>query len=124
MEETHIITALSALAHASRLRIFRALVVQGPSGLTPGQLCEQFDIPAATMSFHLKELSHAGLVQPLRDGRNLFYSASFQQMNAVMSYLTENCCQGEGCGTDGSTQGSCQPEIRSKAKFKTEVNHE
>lgn len=97
MEEHNIIRALAALSHASRLRVFRALVVTGPAGLTPGQLCEQLDIPAATMSFHLKELSNAGLVQPIREGRNLIYSAQFDHMNKVISYLTENCCEGQGC---------------------------
>lgn len=97
MEEKNIIKALAALSHSSRLRVFRALVVTGPSGLTPGQLCERLDIPAATLSFHLKELSNAGLVQPIRDGRNLIYSAEFAHMNGVIAYLTENCCQGQSC---------------------------
>lgn len=97
MKENDIIKALAALSHASRLRVFRALVVTGPAGLTPGQLCEQLDIPAATMSFHLKELSNAGLVHPIREGRNLIYSAQFDHMNNVISYLTENCCKGKGC---------------------------
>ncbi|MCE2744679.1 MAG: helix-turn-helix domain-containing protein [Burkholderiales bacterium] len=97
MEEIDIIKALAALSHSSRLRVFRALVVTGPTGLTPGQLCERLDIPAATMSFHLKELSNAGLVQPIREGRNLIYSAQFNHMNSVISYLTENCCEGKGC---------------------------
>lgn len=103
MEENDIIKALAALSHVSRLRVFRALVVTGPAGLTPGQLCEQLDIPAATMSFHLKELSNAGLVHPIRDGRNLIYSAQFIHMNSVISYLTENCCQGQSCISEGAT---------------------
>ena len=102
MEENDIIKALAALSHTSRLRVFRALVVTGPSGLTPGQLCERLDIPAATMSFHLKELSNAGLVQPIRDGRNLIYSAQFNHMNGVIAYLTENCCEGKGCSTSNT----------------------
>jgi ArsR family transcriptional regulator, arsenate/arsenite/antimonite-responsive transcriptional repressor len=97
MKENDIIKALAALSHSSRLRVFRALVVAGPTGLTPGQLCERLDIPAATMSFHLKELSNAGLVQPIREGRNLIYSAQFNHMHGVISYLTENCCEGKGC---------------------------
>jgi ArsR family transcriptional regulator, arsenate/arsenite/antimonite-responsive transcriptional repressor len=97
MKESDIIKALSALSHTSRLRVFRTLVVAGPTGITPGQLSEQLEIPAATMSFHLKELSNAGLVQPIRDGRNLIYSAQFEHMNGVISYLTENCCEGKGC---------------------------
>jgi len=97
MKENDIIKALAALSHTSRLRVFRALVVTGPTGLTPGQLCERLDIPAATLSFHLKELSNAGLVQPIRDGRNLIYSAQFAHMNGVISDLTENCCEGQNC---------------------------
>lgn len=99
MDEQNIIKALAALSHVSRLRVFRALVVAGPDGLTPGQLCERLDIPAATMSFHLKELSNAGLAQPIRDGRNLIYSAQFDHMNGVIAYLTENCCEGRGCAS-------------------------
>ncbi|HEX4880559.1 MAG TPA: helix-turn-helix domain-containing protein [Limnobacter sp.] len=98
MEEKDIIKALSALAQPSRLRVFRALVVAGPNGLTPSQLCESLQVPPATMSFHLKELANANLVQPVREGRNLIYSARFEQMNRVVSYLTENCCQGQSCG--------------------------
>lgn len=97
MEENEIIKALAALSHTSRLRVFRTLVVAGPSGLTPSQLCERLEVPAATMSFHLKELSNAGLAQTIRDGRNLIYSAQFAHMNNVLSYLTENCCQGQNC---------------------------
>ncbi len=105
MEENDIIKALSALSHASRLRVFRALVVAGPAGLTPSQLCEQLEIPAATMSFHLKELSNAGLVEPVRDGRNLIYSAQFEHMNGVMAYLTENCCAGQSCAAKPQRTG-------------------
>ncbi|MCZ8016017.1 MAG: helix-turn-helix domain-containing protein [Limnobacter sp.] len=97
MKENDIIKALAALAHTSRLRLFRALVVAGPAGLTPGQLGEQLDIPAATLSFHLKELNNAGLIHPIREGRNLIYSAQFEHMNGVISYLTENCCEGRVC---------------------------
>ena len=108
MEENDIIKALSALSHGARLRVFRALVVAGPTGLTPSQLCEQLGIPAATMSFHLKELNHAGLVQPLRNGRNLIYSAQFGHMNGVIAYLTENCCGGNPCSPVCATD--CSPE--------------
>lgn len=104
MEENDIIKALAALAQSSRLRLFRALVVAGPAGLTPGQLGERFEIPAATLSFHLKELSNAGLIHPIREGRNLIYSAQFEHMNGVISYLTENCCEGRGCSTVNTTE--------------------
>ncbi|WP_250454178.1 helix-turn-helix domain-containing protein [Caballeronia sp. ATUFL_M2_KS44] len=97
MEENDVIRALSALAHALRLRVFRLLVVAGPSGLTPGALAEQLDVPNATLSFHLKELMHAGLITQERDGRSLIYRTSFEQMNALLGFLTDNCCQGQPC---------------------------
>lgn len=97
MEQINIIKALSALAHSSRLTIFRALVVAGPNGLTPGDLSHQLGIPPATLSFHLKELVNANLANPQREGRQLFYSAQFEHMNEVIAYLTENCCNGQSC---------------------------
>ncbi len=97
MEEFAFISALSALAQPARLRVFRALVVAGPQGMTPGALAEALDVPASTLSFHLKELTHAGLTTQQRDGRSLIYRAAFDQMNGLMGYLTANCCAGEGC---------------------------
>jgi DNA-binding transcriptional ArsR family regulator len=97
MEEKAVIDALAALAQEARLRIFRALVVAGPGGLTPGLLADQLNVAATTLSFHLKELMHAGLVSQERDGRHLIYRASFDQMNALLGYLTEHCCQGQPC---------------------------
>ncbi len=102
MEESNVIKALAALAHTSRLRVFRALVVAGPEGRTPSQLQTELDIAPATLSFHLKELNQAGLVNPLREGRNLIYNAQFDQMNGLLSYLTENCCEGQGCSAQPS----------------------
>ena len=89
--------ALAALAQSSRLRAFRALVVAGPEGLTPGAMAEALALPAATLSFHLKELMHAGLVSQERQGRHLIYRAEFSQMNALLAYLTDQCCQGQPC---------------------------
>lgn len=100
MEQTSAVQALGALAHPFRLEIFRALVVAGQSGLTPGVMHEGLGIPAATLSFHLKELAHAGLVTQERDGRHLIYRAAYERMNALLGYLTENCCQGALCATD------------------------
>ncbi|HWT18005.1 MAG TPA: metalloregulator ArsR/SmtB family transcription factor [Variovorax sp.] len=97
MEEQDIVRSLAALAQPVRLQVFRALVVAGPSGLTPGALVEALDVPATSLSFHLKELTHSGLVTQERSGRNLIYRAAFGQMNALIGYLTENCCQGEAC---------------------------
>ena len=97
MEEQSVLKALTALSQAHRLRVFRALVVAGQAGLTPGQIAEAQQIPAATLSFHLKELVQAGLLTQERQGRSLIYRADFAQMNALLAFLTENCCQGDAC---------------------------
>jgi len=107
MEEKSVVQALAALAQPVRLQVFRALVVAGPVGLTPGVLAEQLGVPSTSLSFHLKELTHANLVSQERDGRNLIYRAVFEQMNALLGYLTENCCQGEACLVDSSTACEC-----------------
>ena len=97
MEEQDVVKSLAALAQESRLRVFRTLVVAGPLGLTPGALAEELGLAATTLSFHLKELMHAGLVSQQRDGRNLIYRAAYDRMNALLAYLTAHCCQGEDC---------------------------
>ncbi|CAH0353353.1 MAG: metalloregulator ArsR/SmtB family transcription factor [Pseudomonadota bacterium] len=97
MEEQDVIKSLAALAQEVRLRVFRALVVAGPAGLTPGAIASALGVPPTSLSFHLKELAHAGLVSQERDGRHLIYRASFDQMNALLGYLTAHCCQGEAC---------------------------
>ena len=97
MQETDVVRALAALAQEVRLRVFRALVVAGPAGLTPGDLAAQLEVAPNTLSFHLKELSHAGLISQERQGRNLIYRAAFDTMNALLAYLTENCCEGQAC---------------------------
>lgn len=105
MEINDAVKAMAALAQASRLEIFRALVVAGTEGMTPSALSEALGVAANTLSFHLKELSHAGLVAQERAGRNLIYRAQFDRMNALISYLTENCCQGQTCMPPGTTSG-------------------
>ena len=97
MESDQVVKALGALAQPVRLQVFRALVVAGPGGMTPGTMAEGLDIPANTLSFHLKELSHAGLVTQQRASRNIIYRAAYDRMNALLAYLTENCCQGADC---------------------------
>jgi ArsR family transcriptional regulator, arsenate/arsenite/antimonite-responsive transcriptional repressor len=97
MKESMAVTSLAALAQAQRLRIFRALVGAGPRGLTPGALSVMLDVPGSTLSFHLKELLNAGLVSQEREGRNLLYRPSIQQMNGLVEYLTAHCCHGEPC---------------------------
>ena len=97
MNEAQAVSALGALAHTQRLGVFRALVVAGPEGLTPSVLADQLDVARNSLSFHLKELAHAGLVTIEQQGRNLIYRADFAQMNSLLGYLTEHCCQGAPC---------------------------
>jgi len=105
MKSKEAITALSALASESRLAVYRLLVKRGPEGYTPSELMGRLDIPAPTLSFHLKGLVQAGLVVSRREARNLFYSPNFARMNALVGFLTENCCSlaDRACGS------SCEP---------------
>jgi ArsR family transcriptional regulator len=103
MTEDQTVTALSALAHTQRLRVFRALVVAGPDGLTPSVLADHLQVARNTLSFHLKELAHAGLVTIEQHGRNLIYRADFEHMNGLLGYLTEHCCQGGICAAPSIT---------------------
>ncbi len=97
MEEKAAVASLAALAQGMRLRIFRVLIGAAPGGMTPGELSATLDVPASTLSFHLKELMHAGLVTQEREGRNLIYRLSIAQMNELLAYLTAHCCQGASC---------------------------
>ncbi|HET8745963.1 MAG TPA: helix-turn-helix domain-containing protein [Ramlibacter sp.] len=97
MEEKTAVAALAALAQPLRLRTFRALVGAGPDGMTPGTLCSMLDVASSSLSFHLKELVHAGMVTQERDGRNLIYRASLERMSELMDYLAAHCCLGAGC---------------------------
>lgn len=112
MEAIDAVKCLAALAQPVRLRVFRALVVAGAGGLTPGALTESLDIAGTSLSFHLKELLHAGLISQERDGRNLIYRASFARMDGVLAYLTHNCCQGEACLD--TAPAACKPAARKK----------
>jgi ArsR family transcriptional regulator, arsenate/arsenite/antimonite-responsive transcriptional repressor len=95
MKATEVVPALAALAQENRLDVFRLLVQAGPDGLPAGHIAEKLDIPSPTLSFHLAQLKHAGLVQVRRDGRSLIYAADFRRMNSLIGYLTENCCGGD-----------------------------
>lgn len=106
MKEHDVVRSLAALAQTLRLQIFRLLVVGGKTGLTPGAIAEALDVPATTLSFHLKELTHAGLITQEREGRYLIYRASFSQMNELLAFLTANCCQGVECLD--TAQASCK----------------
>ena len=100
MNETEIVASLAALAHEHRLRIFRLLVKKGPSGLPAGEIADSVGISATNTSFHLKELDRAGLLRATRDGRYIRYAVDIDGMRQLLTYLTEDCCQGrpELCG--------------------------
>ena len=102
MDEKSAVASLSALAQGMRLRVFRALVGAGPQGLTPSALSATLDVPASTLSFHLKELMHAGLVTQQRDGRRLIYRPAIDQMQALLDYLSAHCCHGVPCSPKGT----------------------
>ncbi|MGE8657978.1 MAG: ArsR/SmtB family transcription factor [Achromobacter sp.] len=107
MNEEQIVSALGALAHAQRLRTFRALVVAGLPGLTPSVLANQLGVARNALSFHLKALAHAGLVSVEQQGRNLIYRADYAHMNGLLGYLTEHCCQGEPCAVNPGACANC-----------------
>ncbi len=108
MEEKEVVKALAALAQPVRLQVFRALVVTGKAGLTPGTIAEALDMPANTLSFHLKELTNAGLVTQERASRNIIYRAAYDRMDALLRYLTEQCCQGSACVVkDNAASSNC-----------------
>ena len=102
MDETATIKALAALAQPVRLQVFRALVVAGQAGLTPGTMAQGMGVAPNALSFHLKELAYAGLVTQERVSRNIIYRAAFEQMNSLLGYLTDNCCQGAACAVEPS----------------------
>ena len=97
METKTAISALAALAQDSRLAVFRLLVQVGPAGMAASKIADQLGVPSSSLSFHLKELTHAGLIVPRQDGRFVIYSANFSTMNALVAFLTENCCGGNPC---------------------------
>ena len=105
MKSIDAIATLSALASGPRLAVYRMLVKRGPEGYTPSELAKRLDLPAPTLSFHLRGLTQAGLVVSRRESRNLFYSPNLERMNALVGFLTENCCSlaEAPCDTD------CQP---------------
>jgi ArsR family transcriptional regulator, arsenate/arsenite/antimonite-responsive transcriptional repressor len=111
METRQIISALAALAQESRLAIFRLLVQAGPEGLPAMQIAEQLGIPPSSLSFHLKELTHANMILQKKAGRSLIYSANFETMNGLLGFLTENCCGGNVCTpvrpSECTNEGAC-----------------
>jgi len=102
------VARLAALAQGTRLALFRLLVEAGPAGLTPGIVAERLGVAAPTLSFHLKELTHAALIRPSQQGRYIVYTADFEAMNALVAYLTENCCR---MSCDADCASDCTPDI-------------
>lgn len=114
MNSKDVIGALAALAQESRLSVFRLLVKRGPEGYSAGEIGEKLDIPGPTLSFHLKELTQAGLITPRKASRFIYYAPAFSRMNELLGYLTENCCsQGAVCAT------TCAPSTKNERKRKT-----
>src|SRR5690606_1947312 len=108
MNPPSVVTALAALAQETRLSVFRLLVQSGPTGLPASRIAEGIGIAPSLLSFHLKELLHAGLVTQQREGRSLIYTADFNVMNGVLGYLTENCCGGNPCSPDAKVVCSAE----------------
>jgi ArsR family transcriptional regulator len=107
MKTKSFVMALSALAQETRLAVFRLLITVGPEGITPGKIAERLDLPPATLSFHLKELSHSGLIVSRQESRFIYYSADYKAMSKLIAFLTENCCAGSACET--SSAEICEP---------------
>ncbi len=107
MNTKDVIAALAALAQESRLAVFRLLVQVGPQGLAASKISEQLGIPPSSLSFHLKELSHAGLLMSRQEGRFVIYSAHFETMNGVMAFMVDNCCGGNPCTPVASCDSAC-----------------
>ncbi|MBS0417785.1 MAG: helix-turn-helix transcriptional regulator [Proteobacteria bacterium] len=97
MESKIAVRALGALAQGSRLEVYRLLVQAGPNGMAASEIAERLGIPTNTLSFHLKTLSHADLVHARQEGRFIYYSTNYEQMNALLGFLSENCCGGQSC---------------------------
>jgi ArsR family transcriptional regulator, arsenate/arsenite/antimonite-responsive transcriptional repressor len=116
MEIKQAVVALAALAQESRLRVFRLLVPAGEAGIAAGEIAERLDIPPATLTFHLKELSHAGLIESRREGRSIIYSLRVEGMRGLLTFLARDCCkeQPELCGVTGK----CMTKRRAKAASK------
>lgn len=116
MIESEAVTALAALGHPHRLRLFRLLVVAGPSGVPAGGIAEELGVAPTALTFHLKELEAAGLISSVRDGKFLLYSLKVEAMRKLLEFLTENCCKGrlELCGSSVTKASQCKPKVKSK----------
>jgi ArsR family transcriptional regulator, arsenate/arsenite/antimonite-responsive transcriptional repressor len=116
MESSSVVNALAALAQEHRLAVFRLLVQSGPDGLPAGQIAERLSLVAPTLSFHLAQLKQAGLVKVRRDGRSLIYAADYAGMNALMGFLTENCCAGNAAACGLPARDAAPRKLRAGAR--------
>lgn len=123
METKDAVVALAALAQDTRLELFRLLVQQGPAGLPAGHAAERLGIPPATLSFHLAQLRHAGLLASRRDGRQIVYAADYARMSALLSYLTENCCRPGAPGCAAPPPANAEKDPRSRRGTKHHPGH-
>jgi DNA-binding transcriptional ArsR family regulator len=126
VENKDAVVALGALAQESRLATFRLLVQAGPAGLAASKIAETLNVPSSSLSFHLKELTHANLIVPRQEGRFILYAAQFDTMNALLGFLTENCCGGNPCSPVGSQTcapgtSKARPELRPFTPTSTEI---
>jgi len=122
MDAKAVVASLAALAQASRLTIYRLLVEAGPTGLAVGEIGATVRVAPATLSFHLKELFHAGLVTTRQEGRFVYYSANYTRMNTLLGYLTENCCARDGIDCAPSCGPvACKPKATGKPRRRTSV---
>jgi len=107
MKPAQVVKALSALAQPTRLAVYRALVARGPDGIAAGEVAQKLKVSPATLSFHFKTLSHAGLIESRQVGRFIYYIANFSVMNGMVAYLTENCCGGDQAACAISAKKKC-----------------
>lgn len=111
MIESHAVDALAALAQEHRLALFRLLVQAGEEGMPAGRIADELGVPNSSLSFHLAQLTRAGLIRQRREGRSLIYTADYAAMNSLVGYLMENCCSGPDCASaSGSSDGFVQSE--------------
>lgn len=104
MKSAQVVKALSGLAQPTRLALYRLLVARGPEGMAAGQVAEKLKVSPATLSFHFRALSHAGLIESRQKGRFIYYAANFAAMNDMLAFLTDNCC--------GGNPDACKPKSK------------